>query len=211
MKYPNQLLKQLLEKRTVTHNKETHKIHSNIKYDEGMLMYNLITKNKLTKTLEIGLATGVSAIFITQAIKDIKSKDVHIAIDPYQTEQWKDLGLKNIKKANLEDNFTLIQEKSEYALPVLAKKKHGTFNFIFIDGFHTFDNTLIDFYYSNLLLKVGGYIVIDDILHKGVSKFIKYLQSNYKNYEHIKTNIKTNGVYKKLSEDTREWYFHKNF
>ena len=210
-KYPNKLLKQLLEKREVEHNGKKYKIHSNIKYDEGMLIYNLIKDNKLNKTLEIGLATGISSIFICQALQDIKSPDSHTALDPYQTEQWKNVGIKNIEKAKLKDKLNVIQEKSEFALPVMANKYASTYDFIFIDGFHTFDNTLIDFFYSNILLKVGGYIVIDDILHKGVAKFVKYLNTNYKNYQHINTDIKTNGVYKKLSEDKREWHFHKNF
>ena len=210
-KYPNKLLQQLLEKKEIVYNGKKHKIKSNINYEEGMLLYNLIVQNKLHRTLEVGLANGVSALFIIQALKDIDAKEAHIALDPFQTKQWHDIGSKNIEKAGLKDKFTLIQEKSELALPVMAQKYAGSFVLIFIDGFHTFDNTLIDFFYSNMLLKVGGYIIIDDVLHKGVSKFIKYLNSNYKNYKHIQTNVKTNGVYKKLSEDTREWFFHKNF
>jgi hypothetical protein len=36
-------------------------------------------------------------------------------------------------------------------------------------------------------LRIGGVILIDDALHKGVQKFIKYIDTNYKNYEKIET------------------------
>ena len=211
-KYPNPLLKTILEKREIEYNGVKHKIRSNIKLDEGRVLYDLIVNNKMSKTMEIGLANGVSALFICQALKDVGTDGAaHLALDPFQTEQWKDIGVKNIEKAGLTDYFSVIQEKSEYALPVIAKKQAGTFDLIFIDGWHTFDNTLIDFFYANLCLKVGGYIVIDDVLHKGVGKVVRYIDSNYKHYKKIHTGVKTNAVYKKLGEDTKEWFFHKNF
>ncbi len=46
-------------------------------------------------------------------------------------------------------------------------------DFIFIDGWHTFDYTLIDFFYADKLLRKDGIILIDDALHKGVEKFVK--------------------------------------
>ena len=50
---------------------------------------------------------------------------------------------------------------SYIALPKLLEKyKYNYFDFIFIDGFHTFDYTLVDFFFSNLLLKINGIIVI---------------------------------------------------
>ena len=41
------------------------------------------------------------------------------------------------------------------------------FDFIFIDGWHTFDYTLVDMFYADRLLRIGGYLLIDDALHSG--------------------------------------------
>jgi hypothetical protein len=89
------------------------------------------------------------------------------------------------------------------------------FNFLsFVDGWHTFDYTLIDFFYGDKLLRIGCYIVIDDALHQGVEKTLKYLDTNYSGfYKRIKGgNVpSTFGVYEKLREDTRDWDDHENF
>ena len=53
-----------------------------------------------------------------------------------------------------------------------VKKDSDKFDLIFIDGWHTFYYTLVDFFYSNLLLKIGGMIIIDDALHAGVAKCV---------------------------------------
>jgi predicted O-methyltransferase YrrM len=102
---------------------------------------------------------------------------------------------------------TLFEDKSYNVLPTLVKKKY---DFIFIDGWHTFDYTLLDFFYSSLILKIGGIIVIDDAYHAGVNKFMKYIDSNYPHFKRI-PSPSTVCCYKKLSEDIRDWDFHKNF
>ena len=60
------------------------------------------------------------------------------------------------------------------------------FDFVFIDGWHTFDYTLIDFFYADKLIREGGIIIIDDALHRGVAKFVKYMDTNYKFYKKLK-------------------------
>jgi hypothetical protein len=105
----------------------------------------------------------------------------------------------------------LLEEFSYIALPkLLIKYGNNYFDFIFIDGWHTFDYTLIDFFYADKLLRKGGIILIDDALHKGVQKFVKYVESNYKNYKKIYTT-NTQAGYLKIGEDSREWFFHSNF
>lgn len=49
------------------------------------------------------------------------------------------------------------------------------FDFGFIDGLHTFDHTLIDFFYLNRLLNVGGIIVIDDTGMPSINKLMRYI------------------------------------
>ena len=134
-----------------------------------------------------------------------------ISIDPNQKTEWNSEGLKILKKFDLNKNHKLVEKKSYVALPELLEK-HGdsTFDFIFIDGFHTFDTTLLDFFYSNLLLKVGGIIIIDDALHVGVSKCINYIDTNCNYYKKLESS-KTIASYKKIKDDDREWNFHKHF
>jgi predicted O-methyltransferase YrrM len=185
------------------------KIHSAIKKDEGKNIQKIIRKYKFKKCLEIGMAFGISASYILLSNKNVSL----MSIDPYQKDknQWNSMGLKLIKELELDERHHYIPEKSYISMPkLLSTYGEEYFDFIFIDGWHTFDYTLIDFFYADRLLRIGGVILIDDALHKGVQKFIKYIESNYKNYEKIET-IKTQCGYIKISHDDREWFYHQDF
>jgi predicted O-methyltransferase YrrM len=131
------------------------------------------------------------------------------SIDPFQSTQWKNFGVKLVKSIKMEKYHTLYEDKSYNVLPDLLEKKQ-IYDFIFIDGWHTFDYTLLDFFYSDLILKVGGIIVIDDAFHQGVNKCLKYIDSNYKHYKRIQSPS-TVGAYQKISDDNRSWDYHINF
>jgi predicted O-methyltransferase YrrM len=103
------------------------------------------------------------------------------------------------------------------ALPKLVADvrsgKEGKFDMVFIDGWHTFDYTLLDFFYADLLLKKNGVIMIDDIKHKGPAKTLKYILSNYPHYRLVwKTPCSnTLATLVKTHDDQRPWDFHKEF
>ena len=124
------------------------------------------------RTLEIGCAYGLSSLHIADAIKN-RARARHIIIDPFQTTQWKGIGINNLRRAGF-DFFELREELSEFALPTIAREAKESFDLVFIDGWHTFDHTLLDLYYANTLIGVGGYIVIDDCSWPSVSKAVSY-------------------------------------
>jgi predicted O-methyltransferase YrrM len=192
-------------KRCFINNKIT-KIHSAIKELEGNYISKTISDNNYKKCLEIGMAFGISAFYI------LSNENTNlISIDPYQKTQWNNSGINLLKEFNFDNRHQCIYDKSYQALPDLLKKNgEEKYDFIFIDGWHTFDYTLIDFFYADKLLKVGGIIIIDDALHKGVEKTIKYISNNYKFYKKLESPI-TVGSYKKIKEDNRSWNYHTNF
>ena len=195
-----------------------------VAYIEGRTLYNLVKDNKFTRTLEIGFAMGTSAVWICQAFKDGGLKGTHIAIDPNQTSQYNSIGLFVIEKCGLSDFFSMMEYPSYRALPNILEqvitKKLKKFQLIYIDGWHTFDYTLLDFFYSDLILEVGGAIVVDDIRHKSVKKAIEYIKKNYKHYKlvhntpcynHSNLAHSTQATFVKVNEDRRPWNFHVNF
>ena len=91
-------------------------------------------------------------------------------VDPDESTAWCGVGVSNLDRAGI-DFYELREEPSEIALPQLLKEG-AEFDLAFIDGWHTFDQTLIDMYYANRLVKVGGYIIIDDADWISVSKAI---------------------------------------
>ena len=63
------------------------------------------------------------------------------------------------------------------------------FHLIYIDGWHTFDYTLVDFFFADLLLETNGIIVLDDIKHRPVQKCLEYIESNYPHYQVVRTSV----------------------
>ncbi|MEH2419379.1 MAG: class I SAM-dependent methyltransferase [Nostoc sp.] len=178
----NQVIENIYRTGTVVgQNGKVHKLHSAIDREEGEFISNIIHNDpKIIKTLEVGCAYGLSSLNICLAIRERVGAS-HTIIDPFQNIHWDGVGIRNLDEAGI-DFFDLIQVKSEFALPRLLEEKEGEFDFIFIDGWHTFDHTLIDAFYASRLLRVGGYLVVDDISLPSVKRVVNFLK-NYPCYE----------------------------
>ena len=141
---------------------------ASVSYERGMLLCELVQREKFENTLEIGMAYGLSTLFICQAHHD-KGAGRHTAIDPNQDTVFKSVGLLNIKRAGLNNIFRFFQAPSYEILPQLCTAGEH-FDFAFVDGMHLFDYVLVDFFYIDKLLTVGGYIVLDDLWMPAIQK-----------------------------------------
>lgn len=160
-------------------NGNTVELHSSVQTEEIEFITELIKKHHLSRAVEVGCAMGISSMTIAEGIKGVDGS-FHYIIDPFQKSQWKNIGISNLKRAGF-DNFRLVEDYSEFALPALVKDGVRV-NFGFIDGWHTFDHTLIDFFYINRMLEPGGVVIIDDVHMPAVNKVIRYLY-NYPCYQ----------------------------
>ena len=175
---------------------KTHTLESNIDTVEGAFMQTIISENRYAKTIEIGCAYGISSLFICSALNPLNGH--HTIIDPFQKSQWSNIGIEQLRKAGIE-NYTLIEKVSEIALPELLSAG-VKFDFAFIDGWHTFDHTLLDMFYMNRLLKTGGTLVIDDVGMEGVERAVNYFL-NYPCYEFAGgVSIKNSGRRKRFNK-----------
>ena len=152
-------------------NGETISFTSAIDIDEAEFISSLIKKYRPQKTIEIGFAEGASSLAILDSLTPLGGQ--HTIIDPFQSTQWKNAGLNLLKKFGY-SNFRLIEKKSEFALPELLEKNEK-FDFAFIDGYHTFDHTLLDAFYLTRMLNKGGLLLIDDVQMPAINKCIRYL------------------------------------
>lgn len=126
---------------------------SSISAKEGERIWECIRKNGFRRTIEIGCALGVSSLYICDATSVFLNSS-HTIIDPYETRDWGGIGVRNLEARGI-DFALLIEQPSELALPGLLEKG-AEFDFAFIDGWHTFDHSLVDFFYLNRLIRVGG-------------------------------------------------------
>ncbi len=158
-----------------------YKLKLHLSRDEGEFIFQLISSDpNIRKTLEIGCAYGLSSLYICSALSERDSAK-HIIVDPYQYETWHGVGISNLQHAGF-NFFELVEKPSEFFLPYIAQREFGTFDMVFVDGWHSFDHTLLDLFYANRLIKVGGYLVVDDCHLSSVAKAVSCI-SKYPAYQ----------------------------
>jgi hypothetical protein len=57
-------------------------------------------------------------------------------------------------------------------------------DFAFIDGWHTFDHTLVDFFFTDQILRVGGIVILDDTDWPAIRKLASFIEAN-RSYQFI--------------------------
>jgi len=139
----------------------THKfLRSAISREEGLFLQALASRPGVQTTIEVGCANGVSALYLCSGISS-KENASHTAIDPFQSSEYQGRGIENVRRAGF-DFFHLIEQPSEIALPTLLSNG-ARYDMALIDGLHTADQTLLDFYFLDRMIQVGGIIVFDDV------------------------------------------------
>jgi len=163
----------------------TVKLHSEVPREEGELLQRIVRRLDPTVSLEIGLAYGLSALFICDAL-NIRKGTQHIVIDPNQLTAWdgselsltwQGIGIANVQRAGFGDIVRLIEAPSFRALPQLEQAGQRI-DFAFIDGWHTFDFALVDFFYIDRMLNVGGVVAFDDSSWPSIRKVCRFVRTN---------------------------------
>ncbi|HEY1354181.1 MAG TPA: class I SAM-dependent methyltransferase [Ktedonobacteraceae bacterium] len=162
-------------------------------------LYRIIRENNAQRTLEVGMAYGLSSLSICQALRDNGSGQ-HTIIDPRQSSEWKSIGMRNLHKANLADQVEFYEQPAHLALPDLLRQGR-TFDFVFIDGMHLFDYFLLDFFYALRLTSVGGFIAIDDINFPAINSALAFILRNLSRLVTVVELDQRLGVLKKVSDD----------
>ena len=205
----------------------------------GSVLSALVTENRFTSTLEVGMAFGLSTLFLCEALRS-NGGGKHIAIDSAQSTEWKSIGLLNVRRAGLDDLVRFMEEPSHGALWKLLSEGQQL-DFAFIDGSHLFDYTLIDFFLVDKMLRTGGMVVFDDLWMPAVRDVVSYVVRN-RAYRRVPiTTIEplwrktarvlrraaqtpfaghaasvrfcTSSIFvlRKEREDERDWDFHRSF
>ncbi len=156
----------------------TIEANSFIPRDSCELLYDVVRDTRASRTLEVGMAYGVSTVCLADAVRQVSGdRGRHIAIDPAQTAGWRAGGLAQLARAGLADVVELLELKSHVALPQLLARGERI-QVGFIDGWHTFDHTLIDFFYIDLMLEPRGMLVFDDVGYPAIHKLVRFILAN---------------------------------
>ena len=162
---------------TTLPNGERVLIHSGIGPGSGRVIRHAIEVASPRTGCEVGLAFGVSTLYILDAMSNFGGGRL-IGMDPAQHDQtWRGGGLHNLKRAGFSDKYTFHEASSQFVLPRLAEE--GTrIQLGFIDGWHTFDHTLVDFFYLDLMMDVGGIVILDDVGYPALRRLAHFIVTN---------------------------------
>jgi len=148
---------------------------------EGATLQRIIRHVKPERSLEIGFAYGVSTLYICDELSRLGHSVHHIVMDPFQSTQWRGIGLRNVREAGYGDIVDFREEYSEFVLPKLVEDGIKI-DFALIDGWHTFDQVMVEFYFINPLLRVGGVVAFDDADRRSVNRVVRHAL-NYPAYQ----------------------------
>jgi predicted O-methyltransferase YrrM len=165
-----------------------HQLHSQTSLQQCQFLQQLVSEIDAKVCLEIGLAYGVSSLFICEVIAKKKSQRF-ISIDPFQAGPWKNIGLLNLKRAGYSDFVEFHCDLSHNVLPKLLSNGE-TIDFAYVDTSKVFDVVLLDAYYLTRLLRKGGVLVFDDCPWPGINRMVRYISQ----WPHLKVYA-LHGIY----------------
>lgn len=193
--------------------KETEDIHGNkvpyitesLEPEEGQLLYNLVRERRPQDIIEVGMERATSTLHLLQGVAD-NGSGIVVSIDPLQYSHAKGVGVRHIQRAGLTDWHKHIEDYSEFILPQLLKNS-CTCDLTFIDSNHRFDQTILECFYLDKMLKIGGVMILHDMWMMSLIAAVSFLQTNLE-YRAIPSNCKQVKVLEKTKEDQRRWdYF----
>jgi len=180
---PSEILEQMLtERRTYDFDGKERKVTGSISRQQADFIMKIIKERKLCKCVETGVAYGVSTIAICQALSELEKNGhecKHWGIDPCQSSEFNGSAIAALRSCGLGHLFELLEGPSHIMLPKLLDQGIRV-DLVFVDGWHTFDYTLIDVFLADKLLKPGGILMMHDMQMPSKQKVLRYLYSHRK-------------------------------
>jgi len=128
-----------------------------ISEEDGRFLRLLIVLNGTQKAIEIGGASGYSAIWLGLGLRETGGKLTTIEYDPVRAEELK----ANITAAGLDDVVTVVAGDAFKAVPA----EPGTFDFVFIDAWKPDYQKYFDMTFPRV--RRGGLILAHNVINKG--------------------------------------------
>ena len=144
---------------------------------EGEAVRDWVMREGATRTIEIGLGYGISALFICEGLLAKGDANRHVVVDPYQATRFANCGLQFLDEAGLAELVEFHAEESQIALPRFVSEGRK-FDLAFVDGNHRFDGVFLDLVYLGRLLRPGGIVFVDDFQLAAVARATSFCTTN---------------------------------
>lgn len=185
---PNRILREIYTTHTVRDATDNAiPVAENVTLENAEALYRAVLREQPSRVLEIGMATGVCSLAILTALGELGNGNL-ISVDPYQSTDWGGVGVLNIERSGLAGLHKLREQPDYLALPALLHEGE-MFDMAYIDGWHNFEYALLDFFYIDKLLNVGGVVGFNDCDWPGVLRVIRFAE-RHRHYERIDVGLR---------------------
>jgi predicted O-methyltransferase YrrM len=124
--------------------------------EDGRFLRVLITSSKAKRAIEIGGASGYSAIWIAMGLRDTGGHLITMEYDPVRAKEL----VANVNRAGLSDVVTVVSGDAFAHLPTLS----GSFDFVFLDAWKKDYKRFLDLMLPRL--NKGGLFVAHNVVNK---------------------------------------------
>ena len=155
---------------------QCRKLNSGIGPAYAGALYRAIVRFRPSLVVEVGMAYGCSSLSILAGL-DAVGHGRLISIDPSQHTDWNGIGVENVRRSGFSQRHTLMELPSCLALPQLLAGRTRV-DLAYIDGWHTFDYVLTDFFYLDKLLPPGGVVAFNDCGYRAIHRVIRFVQTH---------------------------------
>jgi predicted O-methyltransferase YrrM len=138
--------------------------------EDGRMLRVMAVTSRAKRALEIGSASGYSAIWIGLGLRDTGGHLVTIEFDPVRARE----AAANVRRAGLSDIVQVIEGDGFKEIPKLA----GTFDFVFLDAWKKDYKRFLDLVLPRL--DAGGLFLGHNVVNKGkdMPDFLAAIETN---------------------------------
>ncbi|MDJ0894610.1 MAG: class I SAM-dependent methyltransferase [Alphaproteobacteria bacterium] len=173
------------------------------------ILFNVVRALRPNRTLEVGLGKATSAVTILSGCEENPAHVEHVAIDPLQTSSYLANGVKNVHAAGYGKKFRVLEHMSCVGMPVLFIQERLSFDFVFIDATHMFEHTMLEWFYADRMIPIGGVVLFDDANAPAVSSVVNFVEANMPyRVARLSTWL---SLAMKTGKDERLWYEFERF
>ena len=124
--------------------------------EDGRFLRLMVASNGAKRALEIGGASGYSAIWIGLGLRETGGRLVTVEYDPVRAKELQH----NVRRAGLSDMVEVVAGDAFQAIPKLP----GTFDFVFLDAWKKDYKKFFDVVYPRL--DKGGLFIAHNVVNK---------------------------------------------
>jgi predicted O-methyltransferase YrrM len=136
----------------------------------GEELYEWVRRQRPVDCLELGFAHGVSTVYIAGALESAGDGRL-TSIDREMVRDLEPSAVDMVERASLSHRVELVYEVSSYNWFLHRRLREQTrdghcepcYDFVFLDGAHTWEDDGLAFLLVDKLLRPGGWILFDDL------------------------------------------------